>query len=107
PCASGGALAGGLIGAALDDRDLAPIVLGSLPGLGLSAVATAGAIWGLAVLSSSSGDFQTPAVILGTSLLLAAAAGPVTIAGITIADGVAGTHARKPAADSGGGDDKN
>ncbi len=96
PCASGGALVGGLVGAGADDRDLGPVFLGALPGLGAGLLASAGAIWGLVVLSNTSGDFLTPALILGTSTALALAAGPVTVAGITVSDGFAGDHPRAP-----------
>ena len=90
PCASAGALGGGLIGAALDDRSFAPVFLGALPGLGAGVLASAGAVWGLVVLSNSSGDYSLPAALLGASAALAMVAGPLTIGGITIADDIAG-----------------
>jgi hypothetical protein len=93
PCASGGALVGGVAGASLDDRSLTPIFLGAIPGLVAGLAATAGAIWGLVVLSNSSADYTTPALILGTSAIVALLSGPITIAGETIADSIASAPA--------------
>ena len=92
PCASGGALGGGLVGAALDDRDFAPVFIGAAPGVLTGVLASAGAVWGLAVLSNTSGDYTLPAVLLGSSAALALASGPITIIGVTVADGIAGPH---------------
>lgn len=87
PCASGGALAGGLAGAMFDDRDLVPIFIGGLPGLALGVLGTAGAAWGLIELgSSSAADAELAATILGIAAATSLAAGPVTVVGMTLAD---------------------
>jgi hypothetical protein len=93
PCASGGALIGGVAGASLDDRSLAPVFIGAVPGLIAGLASTAGAIWGLVVLSNSSADYGTPALILASSAILALLSGPITIAGETIADSIAAAPA--------------
>jgi hypothetical protein len=90
PCASGGALVGGVLVAALDDRSPWPVAAGASPGVILGLLGTAGAAWGLIELANASGDFTLPATLLALSAGAAFAAGPVAIAGISIADGLAG-----------------
>ena len=90
PCASLGAFAGGLVGAALEERPPVLVVLGGLPGLAVGLVGSLTAIWGLVVLFNTSGDYLVPATLLGASTALALAAGPITVAGMSIADGLGG-----------------
>lgn len=88
PCSACPAATGGVVGAWIDDRDIWPVVLGSLPGLALAALGTAGTVWGLFSLDGSA-DLTLPAVILGTSAAVSLLSGPATVAGVVIADGMA------------------
>lgn len=90
PCASCGAAVGGVTLAALNDRDLWPVVLGGLPGIGIGLLGSGGVIWGLVALDGANGDFTLPLALLGTGVGLALLSGPATVAGIAIADGAAG-----------------
>ncbi len=90
PCASCAAAGGGVTLAALNDRDIWPVVLGSLPGFALGLLGTGGVIAGLVTLDGAAGDFTVPLVLLGTGVGLALVAGPATVTGIAVADGMAG-----------------
>ncbi len=97
PCASCSAAAGGFTLAALNDRDTGPVMIGSIPGIALGLLGTGGVIWGLAALDGANGDFTIPAALLGAGVGLSLLSGPATIAGIAIADGMAGVSAEDPA----------
>lgn len=88
PCSACPAATGGVVGAWIDDRDVWPVVLGSIPGLVLAALGTAGTVWGLASLDGAP-DLTVPAVILGSSAAVSLLSGPVTVAGVILADGMA------------------
>lgn len=89
PCSACPAAAGGVTAAWLEDRSIWPAVLGSLPGLALATLGTAGTVWGLFSLDGST-DMTVPAAILGTSAALSLLSGPATVAGVVLADGMAG-----------------
>jgi hypothetical protein len=90
PCASGSAAAGGLVGAVADDRDAVPIIIGALPGIAVGILGSAGTIWGLLELGAANGETVLPVTILAISAAASLSAGPVSIAGIAIADTLAG-----------------
>ena len=99
PCSACPAATGGVVGAWIDDRDIWPVVLGSLPGLALATLGTAGTVWGLFSLDGAT-DLTLPAVILGTSAVVSLLSGPATVAGVVITDGMAEAPKKddKPAA---------
>lgn len=90
PCASCAATVGGATLAALNDRDITPVVLGSIPGMVIGLLGSGGVIWGLLALDGAGGDFTVPLALLGSGAALAFAAGPATVIGIAVADGAAG-----------------
>ncbi|MBI1944788.1 MAG: hypothetical protein HYS27_03780 [Deltaproteobacteria bacterium] len=100
PCASCSAAAGGITMAALNDRDLLAVTLGSLPGIALGLLGSGGVLWGLLALDGANGDFTVPVALLASGVGLALLSGPATIIGISVADGMAGEgtidDAKKP-----------
>lgn len=99
PCASCSAAAGGVTMAALNDRDIVPVVLGSVPGMVLGLLGSGGVLWGLFALDGAV-DYTVPVALLGTGVGLALLSGPATVVGISIADAMAGEikdeDAKKP-----------
>ncbi|OGQ26207.1 MAG: hypothetical protein A2138_17945 [Deltaproteobacteria bacterium RBG_16_71_12] len=89
PCASCSAATGGVTMAALNDRDLWPVALGSLPGIALGLLGTGGVLWGIFALDGAA-DYTLPVALLGTGVGLSLLAGPATVVGISIADAMAG-----------------
>lgn len=89
PCASCSAATGGVALAALNDRDLVPVMLGSLPGIALGVLGSGGVLWGLFALDGAV-DYTLPVALLGTGVGLALLSGPATVVGISVADAMAG-----------------
>jgi hypothetical protein len=77
-----------VVGAWLEDRDVWPVVVGSIPGLVLATLGTAGTVWGLLALNDGA-DLTVPTILLGSSAAASLLSGPATIVGVAIADGMA------------------
>ncbi|MDP2344063.1 MAG: hypothetical protein Q8O67_24110 [Deltaproteobacteria bacterium] len=88
PCATCGAVSGGVIGAMTSDREVTPVLLGSIPGIAAALIGTGLIAAGLATFSDGQTDQTLPIGLLIAGTAVSALSGPATIAGIAVADGM-------------------